>query len=103
MSEHEDLKLGMCILSNKSGRANQEHSMIVARMICKCRLVGRYVRIDDRLRTLGLCVKAMEVSCQNVVIRPFGHSNSMEQLWCQFREIVVRQEGQGKPVQLLWK
>lgn len=67
--------------------------MIVARMICKCRLVGRYVRIDDRLRTLGLCVKAMEVSCQNVVIRPFGHSNSIEQLWCQFREIVVCQEG----------
>lgn len=51
--------------------------MFVARMICKCRLVGRYVRIDDRLRTLGLCVKAMEVSCQNVLIRPFGHSNSM--------------------------
>eukprot|EP00434_Breviolum_minutum_P023851 symbB.v1.2.021044.t1/scaffold1797.1/size100932/11 len=53
-------------------------------------LVGRYVRIDDRLRTLGLCVKAMEVSCPNVVIRPFGHSDSIEQLWCQFREIVVR-------------
>lgn len=31
------------------------------------RLVGRYVRVDDRLRTLGLCVKVLTIFKQLVI------------------------------------